>query len=199
MASDYNISKWDYKNRNVDSNLDTGKFLSSARCIIYAKSKNSETEFRPIGLIQGYNWQEQKDIQMLFEVGSEVPYLVPGRTTGQIGIQRVVLFGSDLVNSLYGAGEGNTIKSLKDISEPLDLVFATFSHMSKSDTAPAAEYTRMFTGCQITSRNENVSAGQPIIGEGVNILYKDIVQANITATGSAGKKAAGETAEQGRR
>lgn len=204
-------TSWAWKNSNV-INYDRGSFLSASRCVVYAQQATSGrsnanltiTEpFYPIGLIQSYNWNEQRQVDMVFELGSEIPFLVPGRTTGQLSLQRMLIYGRDLVNVLYYDKVNRGIakdyahkqreygqyikKSLKDIDKPLNLMFAMFpinrSKFSRSLTVTknANFYCRVFRNCWITSRGESLSAGQSVIAEQVSILYEDVTRLNVAA------------------
>lgn len=184
--SDYKTT-WDFSNKHVDSSIDKDSFISAARSVIYAgKSGREATTFHRIGVIQSYSWGEQRGVEMIFELGSDIPYLVPGRTVGNISLSRILIFGKDLTNLFYQEGEGidvevtdeNKITSLKDIKSPLDLMFATYNN---SDNNLA--YSRVFSTCWIESRSESISAGQILLAENVSIRYQDIVNAEFTSGG----------------
>lgn len=203
-----NIQGWQWKDSNVvDYNRES--FISASRCVVYAQvaksTKNQTTSlvdssFYPIGLVQSYNWNEQRQVDMIFELGSDVPFLVPGRTTGQLSISRMMLYGRDLINVLYNSNLNKntnavvdpaansygqyTIRSLKDIDKPLNLMFAMFSNDYNSGTfestlkldAASKYYSRVFRNCWITSRGESLSAGQTVVAEQVSIIYEDITR-----------------------
>lgn len=169
--------------KHLDSTISKDNFLSAARCIIYAAPYKDAggvpvaTEFHRIGVVQGYNFGEQRQIEHIFELGSDIPYIVPGRTTGQISIARILLFGADLTNIFFysdkdvdsAVTQGDFIKSLRDINKPIDLLFASFSNNDAQ-----AVYSRLFVGCWLQSRSESIAAGQVLIAENVNIMYEQI-------------------------
>lgn len=171
----------------IESNLTKDKVVNSSRCIIYAapyKSNDlstiSQQTFKKIGVVQGYSFAEQRQIDMIFELGSELPYLIPGRTTGQLSLSRVLLFGSDLINVLYD-NTGSTVKftSIKDINYPLELMFAGY------DASGNPAFSRVFSECWIQSRSENITAGQVVVAENVNIMYTNISSYNAVTTAQA--------------
>ena len=180
-------SSWEYHDSHL-TNLTDKNFLSSARCIIYARpsrvaDSGSDAVFSKIGVIQGYSWSEQKQLEMIFELGSDIPYLIPGRTTGQISVSRVLIAGADLTNIFYSAAEdvrdgamqmSGWKRSLRDVTIPMDLLITYY------DQASAAVYTRLFSTCWIQSRSESLSAGQIIVAENVSIMYQHV--ANYTTT-----------------
>jgi hypothetical protein len=180
-------SVWNYHDDHL-TNLTDKNFLSAARCIIYAKPTNvangKDAVFSKIGVIQGYNWSEQKQLEMIFELGSDVPYLIPGRTTGQISLSRILIAGADLTNLFYSPTEDikdGTIqtsgwkRSIRDVTTPLDLLVTYY------DQASTAVYTRLFSTCWIQARNESLSSGQIIVAENVNIMYQTVADYTTTA------------------
>jgi len=186
------INNWAFKNSHVpDPNVNPSRFMSAGRCVVYAQTSSGRTagktpelgSFVPIGLIQAYSWTEQRQIDMLFELGSELPYLVPGRTTGQIAITRMLMHGRDLANVLYGAtdqlSKNTWIRSLKDIATPLNLMFAAFANSTTQDTAANGVFSRVFSHAWINSRSEQIGAGQTVIGENCSLIYEDILSVEL--------------------
>lgn len=181
-------SVWNYHDKHL-TGLTDKNFLSAARCIIYARptkvaAADAETVFSKIGVIQGYNWSEQKAIEQIFELGSDVPYLIPGRTTGQISLSRILIAGADLTNLFYSPTDdikdGSTQvegwkRSLRDVTVPMDLLVAYY------DQVGSAVYTRMFSTCWIQARNESISSGQIIVAENVNIMYQNVASYTTSA------------------
>lgn len=211
---DNSNSTWKWQDANV-MNYDRTAFLSASRCVIYAQkvtssrsgiaSLNTNT-FHPIGLVQSYNFNEQRQVDMIFELGSEIPFLVPGRTTGSISLSRMMIYGRDLINVLYNptlnrtvqldssdtpntglnSNSSNFYRSLKDIKEPLNLMFAMFpmdtTTMSRTIKASSNNkfYSRVFRNCWITARGESLAAGQTVIGEQVSIMYEDVSRVQVS-------------------
>ena len=183
-----------FRNKHVDTNLDSREFLSSYRTVIYSKVADNDSvnsmeaitytsKFRAIGVVTAWNWSESRNVDRVFELGSDIPYLIPGYTMGQLSLNRVMLNGSDVVNALYnGEQESSTkgantdginknVTSIKDITTPLDILFVAFP----TNSAGTTKYSKVFKNCQISSRSESVNAGQVIIAEGVQIEYETIV------------------------
>lgn len=198
------VDQWTFTNKHVDPNIGSGDgnvFLSTARCMLYAAlSKYNTTRqagsglytglqaddgvFFRIGVVQGLSFQEQKQIDTVFELGSDIPYLVPGRTAGGLGVQRVLLSGEDLLNLIYRsdnstqAGNKQFITSLKDprLNKAFDLLFAYYGDDGQGGFTTS--YSRLFKNCYISSRSEGMNAGQVIVAESVNITYEYI--SNVT-------------------
>lgn len=184
MANRGYTDTWEFKDQHLDPNITSGdanKFISAARCVLYAapsgKTEN-KANFMRIGVVQGYNWGENKQMEMVFEVGSDIPYFIPGRTTGQISIQRILLSGQDLLNLIYNSDVDGTdvspdkwIRSIRDVNIALDLMFCFYGQGAKADSYDAV-YTRLFKNCWIQSRQESISAGQILVAEAVSIVYE---------------------------
>ena len=184
------INNWQYSDQHVDSTIDDSKFASSARVVIYSSitdpTSQAETEFFPIGVVQAWSWAEQRQVEQIFEIGSEIAYLVPGRTMGQISISRILLYGMDITNTLCqtaGASvtDTNWIRSLKDIVIPFNLVFTAFGNSAGTLDAKQ-NYSRMFRSCWITSRSEQVNSQGIIIAEQASIIYQDIPNVTFNVT-----------------
>lgn len=183
MANRGFTEEWIFKDDHLDPNISAGdenKFLSAARCILYVAPSDKATgtgTFTRVGVVQGYNWGENKQMEMVFELGSDIPYYIPGRTTGQIQIQRILLSGEDFLNLIYnGDTSGGEItperwiRSLRDINIPLDMMFVFYGQgkSKKYDT----KYSRLFKNCWIQSRQESINAGQILVAESISVVYE---------------------------
>lgn len=182
MADNSYVSNWDFSNKHLDSSITKDNFMSSARSIMYAapyqSGANGTASFHRIGVVQNYTWNEDRQVEMIFELGSEVPYLIPGRTVGQISLSRILIFGKDIVNVLYYGGNvpdgAKYIRSLKEVNKPMDLMFATYDNSANQKV-----YSRVFTGAWIGSRSESISAGQILMAENVSIRYEDVISVTL--------------------
>lgn len=182
------INNYMNKDQHVDTSINANAFLSSARCVIYAASgtgstsSTGRTSFKPIGVIQSFSHSEQREVERIFELGSDVPYLVPGRTIGALELSRVMISGKDLLNVMYGndkaSDPANWMKSIKDISKPIDLLFVAYTNTNSADAKPQMFY-RQFTNCIIQARQEQIAAGTITITEGISIIYEKIGDVKI--------------------
>jgi len=93
--------------------LDTtaGDFLSSEAVVLLSgppklDSAITPTNLIPIGLVQNVQVTQAKQIQQLFEIGSKLPFFIPGRTTVQVGMARVLFDGPSLMQALYVYNDG---------------------------------------------------------------------------------------------
>lgn len=191
MADISIIDKWTNANKHVDSSIDVDRFTNSAHVLLYARlNHSSSTQFYPIGVIQGWSFVEQRQVEEIFELGSDIRYIIPGRTTGRVDITRLLLNGADLVNTLYGSfGTNNelipnTIRSIKDLTRPLDLLFVAY------DTNEGANenMVRYFNNCWIVARQESISANQVVIAENCSLVFENIDTTITTTAGAANQE-----------
>lgn len=205
MPDTFNYTnEWDFSNRHLDSNIGGGAnndFFSAARCILYVQPSSTTTpdqkSFKRLGVVQGFTFYEQKNIDSLYELGSDLPYLVPGRVAGQLSIQKVLLNGEDLINLTYIVNpEGNGqldnsgfISSLRDsrTNNPFDLLFAYYGSKTSTPGKFEATYSRLFKNCYFQSRTEGINAGSVIVMEQIGIMYEYI--ANVDFLTNSGNSA----------
>lgn len=70
-----------------------------------AQEKGSDTQegYRivPIGLVETAQISMNKPLSRIFEIGSKLSYIIPGRTVGGISLSRVFFDGPSLLKALY--------------------------------------------------------------------------------------------------
>jgi hypothetical protein len=176
------------KDKHVDTSIGGNNFTNASRVIIYAAIHgDANTTFKPIGVIQGWSSTEQRQMEELFELGSDIRYLIPGRTTGQLAITRMLINGMDLVNTLYGANASAgdsvngqfVIKSIKDINKAIDLMFVSY-YNAQEGSSNKVHMVRYFDNCWIVARQESITANQVVIAENCTLSYEKIAQLKIT-------------------
>lgn len=190
MSESITVPKWEFQDKNVQGNIEQTDFTRADRVIIYTAPTplpgQKSTAMKAVGLIQGMNHSEQKQLQMLFELGSAAPMIVPGLTQGQISMQRVLLNGMNFLNTIYhGADvtnlkEESILRSIRDVNRPFDMMIAKYPVLDDNAAAQAIE-TTLFRGCQIQSRSENVSAGGVVVFEQMNLMYQYIPKVTFRA------------------
>ena len=106
---------WDFKNNYVEPaalNADSGNytnFISSESCLLVAgpPMANLVTDVSAltgIGLVEGVQISQQKNVNQLWEIGSRQSYFMPGRTMVQAQLSRVLFNGNNLMGAVYTAG-----------------------------------------------------------------------------------------------
>ena len=111
-------SNWDFFNRNVQSGLLEGRYLSAAFTLIAAGPprleaiSSGEGELGdiawPIGVLQSFNIGQNAQVMRVWEIGSERSYFMNGRVAGQIGLGRIVYYGPSLLRALYAYMKSET-------------------------------------------------------------------------------------------
>lgn len=66
-------------------------------------SGNSDSGIRivPIGLVESAQINMSKPLSRIFEIGSKLSYIIPGRTVGGISLSRVFFDGPSLLKAIY--------------------------------------------------------------------------------------------------
>lgn len=191
-------STWQYKDTNIQNGY-KDDFTRSDRVILFVRpsvgyGKQQASSFRPVGFIQGMSHQEQKQLQLLYELGSSAPMIIPGLTQGNISLQRVLLNGYNFLNTIYSteadekAGnpipDNKIIRSIRELDRPFDALLAKYRVYGNDfeelkTTESKAVETIVFQGCHIQSRSEQIQAGGQVVMEQVQIMYEKIPDLSI--------------------
>lgn len=121
------LNAWQFKTNHTQDSLDIldqngqlADFVSAESVVLCAGPASYSTltgidQLIPIGLCDSVGLQQNTNIIQLFEVGSRLPYLIPGRTYSQLQLNRVVFNGDSLMGALTaGNGVGWTSASNAD-------------------------------------------------------------------------------------
>lgn len=189
--SDVTVPSWEYQDKNIQGNIEQSDFTRADRVIIYTAPTplpgQTSSAMSAVGLIQGMTHTEQKQLQMLFELGSAAPMIVPGLTQGQINLNRVLLNGMNFLNTIYhgsaaeNLGPDQILRSIRDVNRPFDLMIAKYPVLDDTTAAKAVE-TTLFRGCQIQSRSESISAGGVVVFEQLNLMYQYVPKVTFRAS-----------------
>jgi len=112
------MGNWDYKHKSVQQydNPESSAQLSSRGVLIsfgppvFQESGGDGIQTVVCGFVQNFNMNQQKQIQQLFEVGSERRYWVDGPDRNQVQISRALFSGPSI---LKVAGMGLTNRGLQ--------------------------------------------------------------------------------------
>jgi hypothetical protein len=183
MAETIQVPSWDYHDKNIQGSIAQSDFTRADRVIIFTAPTpmpgKTSTGMKPIGLIQGMSHNEQKQLQAFYELGSDAPMIIPGLTSGQFSLQRVLLNGLNFLNAIYhgvdkkGLREDQILRSIRDINVPFDMMIAKYPVNETGATTKAVE-TTVFRGCQISARSESISAGGIVVMENLTAMYTTI-------------------------
>jgi hypothetical protein len=109
MPATNSFSNWDFYNYHIQSDLVGGQFVSAESTLVAAGPPQiSQTSgggttggIYPIGLLESVGLQQSKQLQRIFEIGSNRSYFIPGRVIGSLSIGRTFYFGPSLLRVLY--------------------------------------------------------------------------------------------------
>lgn len=150
---------WDFHNARVHQELVGGEFVSAETTLVAAgpaslqgptiNELNKETEVYPIGLLESFGIQQNRQLQRIFEIGSTRSYFIPGRTIGSIALGRTFFFGPSLLRALYAryspsdaTAVGNTVTSDsgKTIPDPKAALIASADDFLDLKRIPGHDY-----------------------------------------------------------
>lgn len=107
-------SNWEFHNQRVQQEVKGGQFVSAETTLIAAgpPSLSQPDRFNegattdgvttyPIGLLESFGLQQNRQLQRIFEIGSSRSYFIPGRTIGSISLGRTFYYGPSLLRVLY--------------------------------------------------------------------------------------------------
>lgn len=188
-----NNYSWAYKDANIQPGQTTN-YTRSDRVVMYVKPDLvPDAQFRAVGFIQNLSVDEQKQLSLMYELGSSAPMIIPGLTQGQMSLQRVLLNGIDFLNTIYTGDPGATvaqqdiIRSIRDVDTPFSIIIAQYSINAVGEagdinaSANKAVQSVLYTGCQIQSRNMSIQAGGIVSMESVSLLFTHIPKVTIQA------------------
>lgn len=183
MTQNVTVPSWKYHDQNIQGGVTQKDFTRADRTIIFTAPTpmpgESSTEMKPIGMVQGMNHSEQKQLQLLYELGSDAPMIIPGLTRGQISLQRVLLNGANFLNAIYHGVDkldlepNEILRSIRDVDRPFDMMIAKYPVKDNGLSAQAIEST-YFRGAQIQSRSEQITAGGTVVMENLSLMYQTI-------------------------
>lgn len=123
-----NAIDWKFKTAHAQSNdiLDNDgaltNFISAESIVLCAGPAKYDqsvalSNLIPIGLCESVGIQQNTNIMQLWEVGSRLSYLIPGRNQAQLQLNRVVFNGDSLLGALT-AGANSTWATSADSDSP---------------------------------------------------------------------------------
>lgn len=118
-----NLATWRFRTEHVQRELDPQDFINSATALIAAGpprlvSPGEQTEATsptgpsaksaitgvmlfPIGIVENMTIVSNRQLQILFEIGSKRQFYIPGRVIPQITLARTLFNGPNILRALY--------------------------------------------------------------------------------------------------
>lgn len=212
---------WDWERQHVDQAYDNGDGSAAKEVSVYdiiesgtvliaagpasltaAVSNQSDTSFRlvPIGLVETATIAMSKPLSRIFEIGSKLSYIIPGRTIGQIALARVLFDGPSLLKVLYQGevqedaqttdgfkyakfSSGNVLQNASAIGSGnigINLASSFFDQpvglgfffKDRSDEMVSQIY---FEGCRVSTHNLGIAANMNVLTESVSMEFVQCV------------------------
>jgi len=162
-----------YQNTSVADIIDSGTVLLAAGPADLdlalqntgGGSTNGGIRIVPVGLIESASVQQSRQLSTIFELGSKLRYIVPGRTIGAMMINRVLFDGDNLLKVLYG---GEVYKDYADTKNKF-VKFVSDPIRTPGSTMPTRKFANIGSG-HIAMNLASAFFNQPF---GIAMYFKD--------------------------
>jgi len=189
------------QNKHVDPELGEHPNVLSESVLIGARTQIQDGEyltksgddhptmedFTAIGVVQSATIQQQKNLQQLWEIGSNQSYIIPGRYTIGANLSRVMIDGQSLMRALYGkldidvndAGFKSDTSSYiinlasKFLNQPFDLLFLFFN---QTDEPLGGFYLE---DAFVQQHQMALSAQQSVVIENIGLIASRIISLSV--------------------
>jgi hypothetical protein len=104
-----------------------------------ASADNNTYKVVPIGLIETAQISLNKPLSRIFEIGSKLSYIIPGRTVGGISLSRVFFDGPSIMKALYF---GEVKQDYADQMHKFAKMASDPKYNFNGGTTPSEEYRR---------------------------------------------------------
>jgi len=223
MAMTKKIEDWKWDTQNIGvlgsseeaagttpSELKPGDFIEGGTTLILSGPARVEdlagltAQLIPIGMLDNVSVSQQKNVQQIFEIGSKLAHIVPGRTMGQLQLGRVFFDGDSLMKAMY-AGSNNFSITEQKLATGMTAAETSKSTSGRFAANLASSYfdqphglcfmfkdqsggevaTIYFEDCMINSHQFSINAQANIIQEGASVMFRRIVPIEVTGEPSS--------------
>ncbi|GEM_PF-5446897 len=106
MPQSLTLPPWNYKNKHVESGIKPNQFVGAQNCLLCAgpaalESGDGSFNLQTIGVVENVMINQAKALQRIYEVGSSLPYIVPGQVSVALQLSRIFIYGMSLLGRLY--------------------------------------------------------------------------------------------------
>jgi hypothetical protein len=113
------LARWNFRTQHVQRELEPQDFINAATVLIAAgpprivspgqlqgvstaeANRRSAVYFFPIGIVENMTIVSNRQLQILFEIGSKRQFYIPGRVVPQISLARTLFNGPNILKALY--------------------------------------------------------------------------------------------------
>lgn len=141
------FAEWSFGDKAIDPIMLQGKYINARSTMLAAgppqfsdlSSNGTDGEMVfPLGFIENFGITQQKNLQRMYEIGSDRAYFIPGRTLCSSNLGRVLFHGPSLMRVLYAYYPQSKINLTSDT--PADEVKISYtSDSTQTDCLPFIE------------------------------------------------------------
>ena len=112
------LARWNFRTQHVQRELEPQDFINAATVLIAAgpprivspgelvgvsqgDQRLQATYLFPIGVVENFTLVSNRQLQILFEIGSKRQFYIPGRVVPQISLARTLFNGPNILRALY--------------------------------------------------------------------------------------------------
>jgi hypothetical protein len=113
------LARWNFRTQHVQRELEPQDFINAATVLIAAgpprivspgelqgvdeaaTARTSAVYLYPIGIVENMTIVSNRQLQILFEIGSKRQFYIPGRVVPQISLARTLFNGPNILRALY--------------------------------------------------------------------------------------------------
>lgn len=141
------VSTWKFQEQHVQPSIDDyGTFIRAGSVLLAAGPATLSSRMPgqispadpaigaldmafPIGVVENFALAQNKQLQTLFEIGSDIRYFIPGRVINNCSLSRVLIDGPSLLKVMYGAYLDPAVAAgsatLTNTNGPVDIRYST--------------------------------------------------------------------------
>ena len=224
------VSQWKFHEQHVQSSIDDfGSFIRAASVLIAAGPPKLSTRFsaqqnpgvlpsllddiaHPMGVVENFALAQNKQLQTIFEIGSDRRFFIPGRTINNLSLSRVLIDGPSLLKITHNyylpfpgasaptngplgevkfGNQANRVKTIKD-QPGQDHMFLNLASdlfdlpigilIMFKNNCEQLVAASYLEKCMVNSHNMNVNASSVLVAEAANFQFDRVVPVNLQGT-----------------
>lgn len=226
------LARWNFRTQHVQRELDPQDFINAHTTLIAcgpprivspgdlvgadaaAAARIQSTYLFPMGVVENMTLVQNRQLQILFEIGSKRQYYIPGRVIPQISFARTLFHGPNIMRALYAYYPAKFLPGrTTDIAQPS---IAAFKEITACPVQENPGFEDLFVNLNsdlfdkpfgllvilkdecgspygsiylenafINNHQLSVNASSTLVAEGVTVQFERIVPVDIGAVSAA--------------
>lgn len=231
------LARWNFRTQHVQRELESQDFINAHTVLICAgpprivspgnlvgvpepaTQRLQASYLFPIGVVENMTIVSNRQIQILFEIGSKRQFYIPGRVVPQISLARTLFHGPNILRALYSYYPADLLPGrVRDLVQSSP---AAFKELLSSRIQEVPGYMDLFVNLNsdlfdrpfgllmimkddcnrpygsfylenafINNHQMSINASSTLVAEGVTIQFERIVPVDIGARAAAEKTGA---------